>query len=359
VKIWDVVNRDDFDYSMNEGYLRIQRHPEFPSLCIANYTESAVFNREWNSATTNCRGLIWDEDTEELYSRPLPKFFNYGEVCAPVIPLDAEVWATDKIDGSLGILYRRPDGQFAVATRGSFASEQAQHATQLLHSKYSGWVSFMDHFRVDTTYLFEIVYPENRIVCDYGDMDALVLLGSMDFNGRYHHPNELFWDGPRTNSFEFENLSQALAAAPRPGAEGMVLYIPELHDWVKLKQDDYVELHRIVSNLNAKVVWESLRNGTSVEEICDPLPDEFHDWVREVADQLGNEFDRILFESNGGFSLAKRSLEDLEPETNYRKEFAHIAKTHKYPHLLFKLLDGKSIDGDIWKMIEPKADWTP
>lgn len=59
--------------------------------------------------------------------RPLPKFLNHDQPEAPVIALDEPVVVTDKADGSLGIIYPTPDGP-AVATRGSFASDQALHA---------------------------------------------------------------------------------------------------------------------------------------------------------------------------------------------------------------------------------------
>jgi RNA ligase len=82
----------------------------------------------------------------------------------------------DKMDGSLGILYPTSQGM-AVATRGSFTSEQALKATEILHEKYPEWAQITyDWFRsnfdanwyeVNYTDLVEIVYPENRIVVDY------------------------------------------------------------------------------------------------------------------------------------------------------------------------------------------------
>ena len=53
------------------------------------------------------------------------------------IESDAPVEVTDKMDGSLGILYRRPDGVCAIATRGSFASDQALEANKIWSESYS------------------------------------------------------------------------------------------------------------------------------------------------------------------------------------------------------------------------------
>jgi hypothetical protein len=53
--------------------------------------------------------------------------------------LAARCVVTDKLDGSLGILYPTPDGH-AIATRGAFVSEQALHATELWLDRYAGWL---------------------------------------------------------------------------------------------------------------------------------------------------------------------------------------------------------------------------
>ena len=79
--------------------------------------------------------------------------------------------AFEKLDGSMGVLYIMPDGEKAIASRGSFVSDQAKFATEYLNEKYSE-VRFLPQY----TYLFEIIYPENRIVLDYGNKKEIVLL---------------------------------------------------------------------------------------------------------------------------------------------------------------------------------------
>jgi RNA ligase len=80
----------------------------------------------------------------------------------------------DKLDGSLGILYFYDDKPY-IATRGSFTSEQAERANKIFQKKYSHL-----HFNKEHTYLFEIIYPENRIVVDYGAKEDLILLAVLD-----------------------------------------------------------------------------------------------------------------------------------------------------------------------------------
>lgn len=358
MRVSEFVDLAEFHDCVTGGYIRVQHHPEF-SLVVANYTEKAVFDGFWNSATRESRGLIFDPSSGDLYARPFPKFFNHSESNAPKIGPSEPVWVHDKIDGSLGIIYQRPDGEFAVATRGSFTSDQALHATEVLNTKYSRWVEYMKHFRIDSTYLVEIVYPENRIVLDYRGLDDLVLLGARDFSGQYHPPGYLTWDGPRAEAFDFDTYAAVFSVPPRENAEGFVVYVPDRNNWVKLKQDDYVELHRVVTNLSARRVYESLRSGMTAEQVCVSLPDEFHWFVREVAEYLGNRFDRILFEANAVYSRICNTLE--APEDGYRKEFAMLVNQQDRVNksLLFKLLDGKDIEDDIWKLVEPAGDWVP
>lgn len=359
---------DLFQDMVDEGYIRLQVHPEFPQLRIANYTEKAVFDREWNAATRASRGLIFDVDNGDVLARPFPKFFNHGEVDAAKIELDDEVWVSDKMDGSLGIIYVAPDNSVRVATRGSFASDQAVHATRVLNKKYSEWAGFFKSMMFLTTSynytpLVEIIYPANRIVCDYGSTDDLVLLGWIGkLTGEYFPANMGEWDGPRAQSFDFENFSQVLAEAPRDGAEGFVVYSPRLHDWVKVKQSDYVELHRIVTGLSARRVYEALGSGQTVEEICAPLPDEFHQFVRDVAEYLDAKVRERFTKAVQEFDYIEETLASRgirQGDLEFRKEFALMAKDSFYPSLLFLLLDDRDVTGKIWKMFEPDSDWVP
>ncbi|WP_371793115.1 hypothetical protein OG285_32820 [Streptomyces sp. NBC_01471] len=337
--------------SLHAGYVREQTHPALP-LRIFNYAEKAVFEREWNEVTRQCRGLVIDRQGRIL-ARPYAKFFNYSEHPEGTFCLEDTVVVTDKLDGSLGILYPLPDGGHAIATRGSFASEQALHATKIWQERYAGTASI----KPGVTYLFEIIFPENRIVCDYGALDDLVLLGGVDIaTGTPLPADELPWDGPRVDTFAFSTLADALAAPPRPGAEGFVLRFPG-HDntMIKVKQDDYVALHRIITGLNARAVWERLGAGDTVAEICDGLPDEFHDWVKDVAAELAGQCNEILAES---LEEHQRIVEAL-PKGRTRKDYALHASRSPMRAWLFMLLDGRDPSARIFHTLRPEADVRP
>jgi RNA ligase len=335
--------------ALQMGHVRAQTHPELP-LTIYNYTETCAFAGAWTPVTLACRGLIVDA-SQDVVARPLPKFFNHGQTGAPAVMLDEPVTVTDKADGSLGIIYPVPDG-FAVATRGSFASDQAVHATQVLNTRYKDWAP-----PAGRTVLVEIIYPGNRIVLDYNGLDDLVLLGAVDIvTGRSFGPASVpDWPGPVVESFSYPTFGAALAAPTRPGKEGLVIHVTATGARVKIKYDEYVHLHRIITGLSARRVWEALGAGSTVEEIAAPLPDEFHEWVRAIAARLHSEAAAIASDVVTAFAEIVRNL----PEGWSRKDFALVAARREDRGYLFAHLDGKPYRTAIWEQVKPSADETP
>ena len=116
---------------IDEGLVIKQVHPTLP-LSIYNYSRECQYGGKWDDITLNCRGLVLD-DGGNVIAKPFPKFFNYEEHIAeesklPPIPNENfEVY--EKMDGSLGIVFNY-DGEWYMATRGSFQSDQAIKAKQ-------------------------------------------------------------------------------------------------------------------------------------------------------------------------------------------------------------------------------------
>lgn len=334
---------------IEQGYIRRQVHQTLP-LAILNYSELAQFERVWNPVTRQCRGLIYEVPTGRILARPFPKFFNHGEPGAPIDwDLDEQVVVTDKLDGSLGILYDDGDGG-AIATRGSFTSDQAIHATALWKRRYAG----RNPVPCFHTLLFEVIFPENRIVVDYRGLDDLVLLGGVELaTGRTTGPwSWTEWTGRMVSIFPYATLAEALAAEPREGKEGLVVHFVGSDQRVKLKQADYVALHRIVTGLSTRTVWEHLAAGKPLTDLIEPLPDEFHAWVREVGADLTREVARIEDEVCG----THREILDLLPAEWTRKDYALIAKEQLHAAALFRHLDGRDFRDYAWKLVKPERE---
>ena len=348
----DLFDVDALHHALQERHVVARKHPTAP-LTILNYSERCQYERGlWNRVTTQCRGIIHD-DAGTVLARPFRKFFNHGQQEAGTLDLTAPCIVTDKLDGSLGILYRH-EAVTAIATRGSFDSEQARHATRVWFDRYDA-----TPLPVGWTLLFEIVYPENRIVCDYGERDDLILLGAVNIaTGRSvdpHNPILAGWTGPRAELFRCATVADALVIPPRPNAEGVVIHMVVSDERVKVKQEDYVALHRIVTGLNERTVWEHLVAGKPVVELLDALPDEFHGWVGEVAARLVASVECGRREVETAYSAILAAL----PLDYTRKDFALVAVEHPRKAQLFSRLSGKSYDRQLWDECYPSPRLGP
>ena len=355
MKLWDLFTPNELDDAISACHIRQRVHPTEP-LSILNYTERCQFEHAWTHVTRQCRGLIYDIGSLNVVARPWSKFFNYGEHPEGSLDPAAHVRVFNKLDGSLGILYPSA-GSWAIATRGSFESDQALKGTELLQAFLPKWSP--DPTR---TYLFEIIYPENRIVVDYGSAEELVLLDVLvTETGEQAFDFEWTYPGGWVEEFGEETIAEALALPPRTNAEGLVLFLEDGLR-VKLKQDDYVELHRLITGLTERRVWEALGGGQTVEEICELLPEEFWPWVENVANDLRDRAASLNEKTCADFNdiiIKIATFADCAHRDWTRKDFALEAVKRSSSSLLFSLLDDKSIDNAIWKSIRPEPGLGP
>jgi RNA ligase len=339
----------DREKYIDSGLVTERVHPTEPYL-IYNYTPVCQYSKAWDEVTLICRGLIVHKDTGEIVARPFKKFFNYeehvekGEQMPDETPL-----VYDKRDGSLGILYWGDTStSYApyIATRGSFVSDQAQWATE--------W------FRINArdilwdkkyTYLFEIIYPENRIVLDYNGRKGLDLLAIIDTETGIsiaYHPIETNLGKP-VKPIEYTSLTD-LKSRNEKNAEGFVLHYPSTDMRVKIKFDDYIRLHKVITGLSEIGIWEQLREEKDAIEMMQEIPDEMHTWFKETVDKLLFEFTNIASSARE----IKKEVDDLPT----RKEQAEIVTKSAYPGVVFAMLDGKDYKDIIWKMVRPVGSRT-
>jgi T4 RnlA family RNA ligase len=322
---------------IDRGYIVSQTHPSLP-LTIYNYTAKAQFDRYWVDATLSCRGLVLDENYQPI-ARPLPKFFNLEEYQGKLPEGVPNIY--EKLDGSLIILFHY-QGQWEVASRSSFASEQAQMARILL----ANYQTDLDNLNPEYTYLFEIIYPNNRIVVDYGEDRRLVLLAAVNIQtGLELDHTEVNWID-RAKTYPVTTLPEWINSIDSQQAElnnheGFILKWPNGFR-LKYKLADYVRLHRIITRIQAQDIWECLSQNQDLDQFLDSVPDEFYNWVKDTKLELEIKYQEIETE-------CKSAFKDLEN----RKESAMYFQTQKYPGVLFLMLDNRDYSQVIWKLIKP------
>jgi len=346
-----------------EGWIRSQSHPTLP-LRILNYTQKTQYESHWDEVTLNCRGLIIDSEYKVIV-QPFGKFFNYEEVeNKGKIPLSGDyVYVQDKMDGSLGILFWY-ESEWIMATRGSFTSDQAIRGLEIANRLFN-----LEAWEKSIAYACEIIYPENRIVVDYGIDEKLIFLSAF-YNRAFYNNNtkdsELHWTTAKAffnvNGIPYKyivhteqhfvfgtSLYKALKEMNQRNSEGFILRFFPSNYRMKIKFEDYVRLHRIITGISSYDVWENLMNtGEMSEKVLTEVPDEFYSWVRKTEADLRLEYSKLEAEYLDHFDSIKR--------LGTRKLFAQLARNFKYPGILFNMLDGKDYSNGIWTIIKPKYE---
>lgn len=329
-----------------DGYISKRKHPT-EELWIYNYTPKTQFDHKWTPETQMCRGLIMDQNNK-IVARPFPKFFNFGEYKG-VIPFSGGMEATEKVDGSLGILYWVGSEPF-IATRGSFESDQALKGSQMIQDIYADRGGLV--FDPTKTYLFEIIYPENRIVVDYGNREDLILLAIINTaDGQEVNYNEMKeWAQEHKLSVvdSIQNPSiEELKQLQVPNKEGFVIkFTNGLR--LKIKMSDYVRLHAIITESSTLSIWKALKAGQDLNSILTNVPDEFYQWASTTITTL--EKSRMLWLRS--VAIAYESIKNI----NDRKEFAKKALESVNSSALFLMRDGKSLEEMSWDAVRPQYE---
>jgi hypothetical protein len=382
----------------DDGLLHKQTHPTL-DLTIWNYSPKVQYERLWDEITLQCRGLVTNSKGD-IVARPFKKFFNYEEHKPEDIPNEDYV-VYEKMDGSLGILFyyeyelsdeiryniwfnnnyetgmerffdpnNLPDfdnsyyeptpktkGEWILATRGSFTSPQAIKGKEILdRHDISAW-------RKDNTYLFEIIYPENRIVVDYKGEEKLVVLGAIHTETGNEVPDSsLFF--LQESGFElvmtyktwgetYDLLKEEISKEK----EGYVIRFKSGFR-MKIKGDEYVRLHKILTNISNRDIWEYLKDNKPFDELLEKVPDEFNQWVKETVRDLRYACFQLRERAgklHDGFRYGKYGDRDPEPS---KKEFAEfVMKQQKVLHAIMFAMwnrNNEKVDDIIWKIVKPE-----
>ena len=345
MKIEKIMSKTLLDEMIEKKYVNVQKHP-FANLWLLNYSKSCQIDKVWNEVTTKCRGLIIDM-FENIKARPFEKFYNYEELLElgieiPNLPFDAY----EKMDGSLGIMYWIDDTPY-LATRGSFTSEQAMHGTNILHTKYKDKWNWFDKKK---TYLFEIIYPEDKHCIVYGpEVDDIFLLAVIDTetgletdsidNYRSAFSVTKHYDGIK----DWKNIREQFDGENR---EGFVIRFSNGFR-MKMKYEQYFKIHFLRSMLSKKFILEHIMEDTTseIEDMLHDLDEEnqiyYHKMMKEITDRYDD--------------IEKEMLSMYRPSSEFasQKEYAAWVLTHKgFSGMLFQKDKGNDYSQIIWKMIK-------
>lgn len=353
------------------------------SLTIFKYTQETHIKDLWNDVNRQARGIIFDVDGT-VVARPFSKFFNMHE--RPETNPDNLPWSEgceiyEKVDGSCGTgyfgtkgpsedvelpirtdtMYLPPMACWRLATPGSMESDQAMEGTRLLYEReaerpfagdhYCRPLYELEHLPIDCTPVFEIIYPENRIVVDYHGARELVLLAIFEHNGVEWHPRRVDQIADLCGFRRPERYDIDLRGEI-PFEENHEGYVCRFDSGlrVKVKSPTYLRIHRLLNHLSPKGVIELIRGkeyGVTVKQLPKAIAADFDD-VRAHVQGIYNTI----------FTRAYENQERLFAEVGVnqpRKDYAEwvIANVKNMETgFVFALLDGKDIEDKVWKLVQ-------
>lgn len=382
VSLADIMDTDMLRDMVEQGYVASSRHPDDDSLQVLSYSRSTQFEGRWNDVTNQARGLIIQSSVSKfsdavVVERPWRKFFTieqmsegpdgkrawalgdeddgpgHSTIDASQIDFHAPAEVTDKLDGSLGILYRAPDGQLALSTKGSFTSDQAVEYTKFLRENEAFYQAAENLKKGDqTTHLFELVGPDNPIVLNYDKQD-IVLLGGVDkSSGVYRSPEDFkqVWGESqglsRTEIMPAKNLHEALAMGDRENREGMVVRFksndPNQQVMVKIKQEDYLKLHRVSTALTPKRVLSLITEG-DFEQVREKMSTP----IQERMDAVKEDFDKLEGRARETYEKYAHIESQKDFALTVQKEVPKSLRS-----LMFSLRQGKDIREQVASIVE-------
>ena len=317
-----------------KGFLQMKKHPEYP-LFLLNYTSKTQYKKHWCEELIHARGLIVGEDGE-IIARPLPKFFNKHEITGWGELQDQDYELYKKMDGSLAIMFHYK-GNRIFCTRGSFCSDQALKAEQIFKKKYLN-----KDVKKECTYCFEIIYPGNKIVVDYGALQDLFLISithtKTGKNINIEHAG--FKTVPKIDTSNI--IYTEWSVHDVENEEGYVIRFISDNLRVKIKFDNYMEKHRS-KTLSLEDIKRSVKRMERVN--LENIPDEFLLDVQMVILKMENDFNvKKIQHITEYLNIVHRS--------NNEMEVIEAIKLTSSPSVLFAIYREKPFDRLIWKSIE-------
>lgn len=350
---------------LNEGLVECRYHNDLP-LRLLIFSREVHHNGPWDDVTTKCRGLIVGPK-DRIIARPFEKFFNLNTSDRPETHLSnlphTQPIITDKVDGSLGILYEY-NGYSGIATKGSFNSDQAKWATEWYRQCCPN-AQWPEGF----TPIFEIINERiQHHVVHYHGREKLILLALINVEtGEEADYNTLYY-WAKINGLEavevYSKTVGTIINEDRQNREGYVLSWPRPSQpplKIKVKHQSFLDLQKIVHAATPKAILEALESrnidvlNTWIGQTNEPVGM----WVKNWVTRLNWKFAEILLKNRNVYTRAMYECAgkalasgELINKHEARKKFAEIVTAQApNPAICFAILDDKDHEPLVWKEV--------
>lgn len=359
----------DWYEALHKDYgIRIKKED---SLAIFSYNIECDFR---DPIVQEARGIIIDHEKMEVVCWPFRKFGNYTESYADPIDWNNAV-VLEKVDGSIiKLWYNKITEAWQFSTNGVINAENAT-TDAFSNIAYGALIRQavnykdipFDKLDKDSTYIFELVSPQTRVVVKYDEI-ALYHLGTRSNITGEERNEDIGIKKPK--SYKISSLEDCIKAAielnkgcesdDEIANEGFVV-VDKNWNRVKVKSPDYIMMHRLKHNdgISKKdAVTTLLYIKSDVEKICKSNPLLIH-----IFKYYDFKLAELNHQANQMAALARSLYNEY---SNDRGAVAKIIKPHKLAFIGFKALENPDLKGEeilagapIEKLIKLIPDYVP
>lgn len=335
--------------------LIINEHNNFVLLRYNLMDTDAQFWQKYDGMYRECRSIVIDKENECFVLTPFTKFFNLNETeetsekaVRERIASANRVEVSDKLDGSMQSA-RYYNGNFVLAGTSALDPEMSFRVTigySLLTDNYKRML--MEH--PDYTFIFELICKEDQHVVNYSiEQRGLYLIGVRSVvtgeNLSYADVIEMaeHYKVKHTTVFDktLDEMLAELDSKSSDEAEGFVIDIDGYK--VKLKYNDYLSIHRMLTKLvSTNTIIHCIDSG-NWDDVRSKMPEAY----RPDADLVAEDVKAFIRMANNqiqkAFNNCKKSYQKFENETDDKKSFYMYAAAHykSIAHYLMNCYCGK------------------
>lgn len=290
-----------------------------------------------------CRGIIFDKATGDILRRPLEKFDNYGQnLSQEQCDFEEDHIVTDKRDGSMIATFINK-GVVRFGTRAGITEHSVKAEQHLTDSVNKVCFNFG---KCGITPIFEWTSPNNRIVLDYKEDELRLLRIRDNIDGHYYTWEQVeYWAeqmGIKTvDRFNGVKVSDEWIAEQKEkglGIEGFVVFFPNTSFSVKIKTDEYTQMHRAVSYFERENMVLPIVLDNQYDDLLPALSEDRQKRVRDYASAVWNEVtmwqDYLEDKLTAMSHLTVRKDQALWIQANVKRELWPV---------MFRILDGDKI----------------
>lgn len=316
-------------------------------LVVLNYDQIESSKHKFHPIVRECRSLVLELGSWSVVSRSFDRFYNQGE--DPDCEYQVEdLVAYEKVDGSL-VSFFNYEGEWLYRTKSMIMPDSVINANVggvTWKDAIEGAVdmSLIQALPLDSTFIFELVCKENRVVVKYEHTSPKLyyLSARLNSTGEYLPESNSFadviyrlHDFIKPKKYTFDTLDHCLHSAKelRNLEEGYVMYkdgVPVM----KVKNPAYVAAHHLRGNgpLTEKRVLDILGMNEQ-DEYLSIFPEDYKDfepYINALSDLQAAlvEFKNKI--NSGGFDGWSQ------------KEFALEVKDLPFSSIAFKMKQGKT-----------------